>query len=80
MCRQLGAAVGDDLLGDALAGLGVDVRDHHRGAFAGQRLGVGLADAAAGSGDDRDLVVELPHISLSFEWPVATRQLPKCVP
>ena len=27
----------------------------------GKRLGVGLADTAAGAGDDRDLLVELPQ-------------------
>ena len=51
--------IGDDLLGHPLAALGVDIGDHHRGALAGQRLGVGLADTATGPGDNGDLVVEL---------------------
>ena len=56
--------VGDDLLGHPLGALGVDIGHHHRGALAGQCLGVGLADAATGPGDDRDLLVELHSFPL----------------
>ena len=38
--------VGDDLLGHLLGAFSVDIGHHHRGAVTGQRLGVGLADAA----------------------------------
>ena len=54
--------------------------DHHRGALAGECLGVGLADAAARAGDDGHLLVELSH-AVSFPWPNvdyphASRQIP----
>ena len=60
--RKRVAALALDPVGDLLRALGVDVGDHDRRALAGQRLGVGLADAAAGAGDDRDLVLELISI------------------
>ena len=62
---ERGAAVGVICLGDLLGALGVDVGDHHRRALAGQRLGVRLADAAAGSGDDGHLVLELISVQCS---------------
>ena len=54
------AAVGDDLLGHLLGALGVDVGDDDGRALARQRLGVCLADAATGAGDDGDFIFE-PH-------------------
>ena len=57
--RERVAALAHDAVGDLLRALGVDVGDDDRGALACQRLGVGLADAAAGTGDDRHLVLEL---------------------
>ena len=53
------AALALDAVGDLLRALGVDVGDDHGRALAGQRLGVRLADTAAGSGDDRHLLLEL---------------------
>ena len=57
--------------GDSLAhGVGVDVGDHDARAFARQRQGRGVADAAAGSGDDGDFAGELQiHVSVPFSWP-----------
>jgi hypothetical protein len=44
---QRGAALTVDPVGDLLGAVDVDVGDHHGRALAGERLGVGLADAAA---------------------------------
>ena len=57
-----GAAVGHDLLGDLLRALDVDVGDDDRRALTGQRLGVRLADAATGSGDDRRPCSRTAHV------------------
>ena len=57
--RQRVATLALDAVGDLLRALGVDVGDDDGGALAGQRLGVRLADAATGTGDDRHLVLEL---------------------
>ena len=54
------AAVGDDLLGHPLRRFGIDIGDDDRRTLARQCLGIGLADATTGSGDDGDLVFE-PH-------------------
>ncbi len=53
------AALTLDAVGDLLRALGVDVGHHDGRTLARQRLGVGLADAATGAGDDGHLVVEL---------------------
>ena len=52
------AAAVVDLPGDALALLLGELGDHDRGSLAGQRLGVSLTNPPAGSGYDRDLVLE----------------------
>ncbi len=49
-----------------IGGLLVDVGDHDGGALGGQFLGDAAADAAAGAGDDGDLVVKLAHEGDSF--------------
>jgi hypothetical protein len=75
------SAVGDDLLGHPLAARGVDVGDDHRRALAGLCFGVGLADPAAGSGDDGHLLGELPHEFSSIRRRVfdsANRSLRRC--
>ena len=59
------AAVGDDLLGHPFGRLGIDIGDDNRGALTGQRLGVRLTDAATGTGDDGDFVLE-PHVPLEL--------------
>ena len=50
-----------DLLRDALALIGGELRDHDCRALARETLRVGLADALARSRDDRNLVLE-PHV------------------
>ena len=47
-------------------GLFVDVGDHDGGALRGQFFRDAAADAAAGAGDDGDLVVQLAHEGDSF--------------
>src|SRR5690606_24384150 len=56
-----GAAVGDDLLRHGGAEFGIAVGDHDFRALGGQRLGVGGADAARGSGDNGRLSGETDH-------------------
>jgi hypothetical protein len=70
--------VGDDLLGHPLGAFTVDIGHHHRGAVTGQRLGVGLADPTTRPGDDRDLLVELPHLHPSFVPSVAIWHVFSC--
>ena len=60
-----GAELGE-CLGRVLAGVGVDLRDHHRRAFAQEALGVRVPDPATGAGDDRDLAVEPAHQTRSI--------------
>ena len=55
-----------EFLRGGLGGLLVDVGDHDGGALGGEFLGDAAADAAAGAGDDRDLVVKLAHEGDSF--------------
>ena len=57
--RERVAALALDAVGDLLRALGVDVGDDHGRTLTGQRLGVRLTDTATGTGDDRDLVLEL---------------------
>ena len=57
--RERIAAFTLDAVGDLLRTLGVDVGDDDGRALAGERLGVRLADPAAGTGDDRHLLLEL---------------------
>ena len=63
--RQRVAALALDPVGDLLRALGVDVGDDNGRALAGQRLGVRLADAATGTGDDGHLVLELISVHVS---------------
>ncbi|MNE52835.1 hypothetical protein D3C80_1475270 [compost metagenome] len=58
------AAVGNDRVGDALAAVDLATRYDHVGALLGQQLGDGLADAAAGAGDEGDLAVEVEQLGL----------------
>ena len=56
----------DHLLGGAAVGArpvagSAQVIDHHLGAFLGEQLGVGLAQAAAGPGHDGHFSVEQSH-------------------
>ncbi|CAB4924196.1 unannotated protein [freshwater metagenome] len=57
------APVGGDRVDGGLRDLGVHVVDHDGGAAAGQLLGVGEAEAPAGSGDDGDLAGQLHGFS-----------------
>src|SRR6185436_6174330 len=53
-----GAAGGGDALGDLLQALDLARGQHHARALRGEADGDGLADAAAGAGDDGGLAVE----------------------
>src|SRR5690606_25048914 len=52
------AAGGAELVDDLVQDLLVAARQHHLGAPAGRQAGGGQADAAAGAGDDNDLVMQ----------------------
>ncbi|MNN73713.1 hypothetical protein D3C81_1898530 [compost metagenome] len=53
-----------DHIGHGLAGLAVDVGNHHAGAFGGQQQGIGLANATGAAGDKHDLVFNAFHVGL----------------
>ena len=49
--------------------VGGAVEHHHVGAFGGQDLGGGLADAARGAGDQHDLAVERTRVGVAGARP-----------
>src|SRR5207342_306167 len=62
------AAIGANL-GDEGLQLGIAARTHHDlGAFGGELLGGGTADAGAGARDERDLVLQTGHGNFLLSW------------
>src|SRR5439155_1789496 len=55
-----------EFAGHALGLSPVDIGDHHRGTFVRHQTRGGLADAAAGTGDDRDLVLRASHVGFTI--------------
>ena len=51
-------------LGCGLTTLGIDLGDHHLGAFLGKTLGGRPANAATGAGDERHLAHQSRHVRL----------------
>jgi hypothetical protein len=63
---DLGGHGAIELAGHALGLSPVDIGDHDRGAFARHQTRSGLADAAAGACDDRDLVLQASHVGFTI--------------
>jgi hypothetical protein len=60
---DLGGHRATEFAGHSLCLCPVDIGDHNRGTFARHQARGGLADAAAGARDDRDLALEASHRS-----------------
>ncbi len=70
-CAAGGHDLVDDLLrragvGPAAVGRAAQVVHDHAGAFGGEQHRLLATDAATGSGDERHLAVEDPHVALSL--------------